>query len=77
MSEYWFGTPDTGLRTALPDPRPFLARVRAGVAEAEAALLLRQIYGIWLVALLCKALGSSWDVSWHFKWLRDDLARRT
>ena len=21
-----------------------------------------------------KLLGSSWDVSWHFKWLRDDLA---
>ncbi len=28
----------------------------------------------WLVALVCKVLGSSWDVSWHFKWLRDDLA---
>ncbi|AZI57084.1 hypothetical protein EH165_01790 [Nakamurella antarctica] len=28
----------------------------------------------WLVALACKLLGSSWDVSWHFKWLRDDLA---
>lgn len=74
MSEYWFGAPGTGLRTALPDPRPFLARVRAGLAESEARLLLRQIYGVWLVALLLKALGSSWDVSWHFKWLRDDLA---
>jgi hypothetical protein len=29
---------------------------------------------MWLVALGCKLLGSSWDVSWHFKWLRDDLA---
>lgn len=28
----------------------------------------------WLVALTFKLLGSSWDVSWHFKWLRDDLA---
>jgi hypothetical protein len=74
MSEYWFGTPGAGLRTALPDPRPFLVRVRAGVAGAERALLLRQVYGVWLAALLCKALGSSWDVSWHFKWLRDDLA---
>src|SRR5207253_2150573 len=37
-------------------------------------LLLRQVYGLWLLALLGKALGSSWDVSWHFKWLRDDLA---
>ena len=28
----------------------------------------------WLVALGFKLLGSSWDVSWHFKWLRDDFA---
>jgi hypothetical protein len=35
---------------------------------------LRWIYTGWLVAFLLKMLGSSWDVSWHFKWLRDDLA---
>ena len=29
---------------------------------------------MWLVALSFKLLGSSWDVSWHFKWLRDDFA---
>ncbi|WP_196073311.1 hypothetical protein [Nakamurella alba] len=29
---------------------------------------------MWLLALLLKLIGSSWDVSWHFKWLRDDLA---
>ena len=29
---------------------------------------------IWLVALTFKLIGSSWDVSWHFKWLRDDFA---
>lgn len=29
---------------------------------------------MWLLALLFKLLGSSWDVSWHFKWLRDDMA---
>ncbi|MBA2894331.1 hypothetical protein [Nonomuraea soli] len=28
----------------------------------------------WLVAFGLKVLGSAWDVSWHFKWLRDDLA---
>ncbi|MEO5833136.1 MAG: hypothetical protein ABJA16_02335 [Nakamurella sp.] len=28
----------------------------------------------WVVALAFKLIGSSWDVSWHFKWLRDDLA---
>ena len=35
---------------------------------------LRWVYGIWLVAFALKMLGSSWDVSWHFRWLRDDLA---
>jgi hypothetical protein len=35
---------------------------------------LHWIYLAWLGAFLLKLLGSSWDVSWHFKWLRDDLA---
>src|ERR1700712_3653687 len=29
---------------------------------------------MWIIALGFKLLGSSWDVSWHFKWLRDDFA---
>jgi hypothetical protein len=32
------------------------------------------MYSAWLGAFLLKMLGSSWDVSWHFRWLRDDLA---
>ncbi|MGY1884865.1 hypothetical protein ACI799_06135 [Blastococcus sp. SYSU DS0753] len=35
---------------------------------------LRWVYTAWLAAFLLKMLGSSWDVSWHFMWLRDDLA---
>ncbi|SDY80643.1 hypothetical protein SAMN05661080_04665 [Modestobacter sp. DSM 44400] len=35
---------------------------------------LRWIYTAWLGAFALKMLGSSWDVSWHFRWLRDDLA---
>jgi len=35
---------------------------------------LRWIYSAWLLAFVGKVLGSSWDVSWHFRWLRDDLA---
>jgi hypothetical protein len=35
---------------------------------------LRWVYTAWLGAFLLKMLGSSWDVSWHFMWLRDDLA---
>jgi hypothetical protein len=37
-------------------------------------LELRWMYTAWLGAFLLKMLGSSWDVSWHFRWLRDDLA---
>jgi hypothetical protein len=36
--------------------------------------VLRYCYRTWLVALLLKLIGSSWDMSWHFRWLRDDLA---
>lgn len=32
------------------------------------------LYRAWIVAFALKMLGSSWDVSWHFKWLRDDFA---
>ena len=38
------------------------------------AVLTKQLYQLWLLGLLLKLIGSSWDVSWHFKWLRDDLA---
>ncbi|WP_308249866.1 hypothetical protein [Sphaerisporangium fuscum] len=36
--------------------------------------LFRVMYTGWIVAFVLKVLGASWDVSWHFKWLRDDLA---
>lgn len=42
--------------------------------RATTATELRWLYGAWLLAFALKMLGSSWDVSWHFKWLRDDLA---
>lgn len=32
------------------------------------------VYGLWITALTLKLVGSTWDVSWHFRWLRDDLA---
>src|SRR5437763_2653544 len=35
---------------------------------------LRFCYGMWLTAFAFKLLGSSWDMSWHFRWLRDDFA---
>jgi len=36
--------------------------------------LFRVLYFGWLVAFALKMIGSAWDVSWHFMWLRDDLA---
>ncbi len=56
----------TDLRTTYWTPGPVL--------RATNQRELRAIYGLWLVAFALKVLGSSWDVSWHFKWLRDDLA---
>ncbi|WP_193616505.1 hypothetical protein [Goekera deserti] len=42
--------------------------------RATTATELRWIYTAWLVAFALKMVGSTWDVSWHFRWLRDDLA---
>jgi hypothetical protein len=38
------------------------------------AALESLIFRAWIVAFALKLVGSSWDVSWHFKWLRDDFA---
>jgi hypothetical protein len=51
------------------------AWVTPGTApRAMPAPELVTIYRLWLAALLLKMLGAGWDVSWHFRWLRDDLA---
>ncbi len=68
------------LRTALAHPvatvrwlwLAYMTPGRPGRRTTETEL--RWIYTAWLGAFLLKMLGSSWDVSWHFRWLRDDLA---
>jgi hypothetical protein len=51
------------------------AWVTAGTApRAMPVPELVTLYRLWLAALLLKMLGAGWDVSWHFRWLRDDLA---
>jgi hypothetical protein len=68
------------LRAALAHPvatfrwlwSAYMTPGRPGRATTETEL--RWIYTAWLGAFLLKMLGSSWDVSWHFRWLRDDLA---
>jgi hypothetical protein len=52
--------------------RAYWTRGAAGRSTPQDAVL--GLYRLWLVALTLKVLGSSWDVSWHFKWLRDDFA---
>ncbi|WP_155356761.1 hypothetical protein [Acrocarpospora macrocephala] len=51
---------------------PYWTRGTAG--RETPAELFRVLYLGWLVAFVFKVLGSSWDVSWHFRWIRDDLA---
>jgi hypothetical protein len=73
----------TAIKTAPTKPRGLVgqfteffrthwSRGKPGRETPEWVLLLA--FRMWLVALLCKMLGSSWDMSWHFKWQRDDLA---
>ncbi|HEV7728410.1 MAG TPA: hypothetical protein VGO74_15910 [Modestobacter sp.] len=83
-------TTPTAPRPAAPAPASLGAGLRAPVALARwlwqtymtpgrpgrvtTQVELRWIYTAWLGAFALKMLGSSWDVSWHFRWLRDDLA---
>ncbi len=66
----------TGLASLRPrDIRGWLDQVRAGGLDAtQARTTLLVTYRVWLIAFLLKALGSGWDVAWHFRWLRDDFA---
>ncbi|MFL5802251.1 MAG: hypothetical protein ACJ8CR_10985 [Roseiflexaceae bacterium] len=34
---------------------------------------LRAVFGLWILAYAFKHAGASWDLSWHFRFLRDDL----
>jgi len=60
------------IKTAADWALPYWTRGQAG--RETPPDLFRVLYYGWLVALTFKLLGSAWDVSWHFKWLRDDLA---
>ncbi len=47
---------------------------RSGPSPDQAPAVVTAIYRLWLAAFVLKMLGSTWDMSWHFKWLRDDAA---
>jgi hypothetical protein len=52
----------------------WVSLVRSGPDATQTPALVTAIYRLWLVAFTLKMLGSTWDVSWHFKWLRDTAA---
>ncbi|HEX6872469.1 MAG TPA: hypothetical protein VF163_15335 [Micromonosporaceae bacterium] len=72
------GLAATGLTTSgwsAHQLRLWLDRVREGRLDpVESAATVLLVYRVWLVGLFLKALGSGWDVAWHFRWLRDDFA---
>lgn len=35
---------------------------------------MRRIYWVWALGLLLKGIGASWDVSWHFRILRETVS---
>ena len=51
---------------------PLWTRGEPGRATPPAVTVA--LYTSWLVALTFKTLGASWDVAWHFKWIRDTTA---
>lgn len=35
---------------------------------------MRRIYWVWALGLLLKGIGATWDVSWHFRILRESIS---
>jgi hypothetical protein len=55
--------------------RHWIEGVRGGRLDpAETAAATTFVFRMWVVALFLKALGSGWDVAWHFRFIRDDFA---
>ncbi|HCT75171.1 MAG TPA: hypothetical protein DGT23_00965 [Micromonosporaceae bacterium] len=46
----------------------------SGPRPEQTPIVVTAIYRLWLVAFVLKMLGSTWDMSWHFMWLRDTAA---
>lgn len=70
------GLPATGLTSLAPrEVWAWLERVRGGgITPTQSTATLVLLYRTWVIALLLKALGSGWDVAWHFRFNRDDFA---
>ena len=56
---------------------PLVQRWRTLIFKRNARPTLKELhllYGVWIAAFAFKLIGSSWDVAWHFRYLRDDFA---
>jgi len=47
---------------------------RFGPTDAQRPAVITMVYRLWLIAFALKMIGSTWDMSWHFRWLRDTAA---
>jgi hypothetical protein len=45
----------------------------ASAAAPASPRALPTVFGLWILAFTLKHTGASWDVAWHFRFLRDDL----
>ncbi|WP_211240686.1 hypothetical protein [Hamadaea tsunoensis] len=55
-------------------PTDWARIARSGPTEEQRPATTAAVFRLWLLAFVLKMLGSTWDMSWHFKWLRDDFA---
>jgi hypothetical protein len=61
--------------TILTLPPTDWARIAvSGPTEEQRPVTTLLVHRLWLAAFALKTLGATWDMSWHFKWLRDDFA---
>ncbi|WP_158884232.1 hypothetical protein [Amycolatopsis anabasis] len=68
--------PDVIPRGPIAKTKLFFRRYwkRGAPGQPTAPWALNFAYTMWVVAFAFKVLGSSWDMSWHFRFIRDDLA---
>lgn len=62
------------MQTLRRNTAPWVSLARFGPADAQRPAVIAAIYRLWLVAFVLKMIGSTWDMSWHFRWLRDTAA---
>jgi hypothetical protein len=55
-------------------PAGWIDLARSGPRPEQTPAVVTAVYRLWLLAFTLKMLGSTWDMSWHFKWLRDTAA---